>query len=196
MDNTQGAATVEKPSKNGRPAYDDDWYKAMLDEMRPWLVRGNTIRYALRMIGLSQHKDVVYEKYREGKWFADKIDELRSTPGETVNSALIGLVEAIADKVRLNKELSREEIDILKHVSEKHRSAQPFFVSRIETSEAKPDEVGKILDTIENDYAKLGSEAKKQILAPNAPVQNQEQAGGDRDVSSELPANEAPSGQS
>lgn len=183
---------ADEPNKNGRPAYDDDWYRKILDEMRPWLVRGNTIRYSLTMCGLSQHKDVVYEKYREGKWFADKIDDLRATPGETVNSALIGLMETIADKVRLKQPLTREDIDVLKHISEKHRTAQPFFVSRVETAEADPNDVGKVLDKIENDYARAGSEAKKQVVATQQPVQDKGQTGANSDVPPELPTAQTP----
>ena len=186
-------------AENGRPAYDDDWYRARLDEMRPILCRGNSIRYAAEKVGIGMHKNVLYRKYAEPGWFRDKVDEYRATPGESVNDILIGLVEQIGDKARLKQPIDKNDLDVLKLVAEKHRSAQPFFVSRTETAEANPDEVGKILDKIESDYSKVGTEAKKeqeakkehvgpttekQVVATNAPVQDQGQTGADSNLQS------------
>jgi len=50
-----------------------------------------------------------------------------------------------------------------------------------------PGDVNDLLDTIEqSDYGQLGQEAEKQMVALNAPVQNQEQTGPTSDVQTEL----------
>jgi len=169
----------------GRPAHDDDWYRKRLDEMRPILCLGNSIRYAAEKVAIGMHKTVLYEKYGKRDWFADKVDEYRAMPGELINDIVISLATTIKDKVTLGKPLNREDIDIIKLVAEKHRSAQPFFVTKVETSEANPDDVGKILDKIENDYTEVRREAKKQMVANDAPVQNKGQAGQDSAVQPE-----------
>lgn len=178
--------------KGGRPAYDDDWYRARLDEMRPILCMGNSIRYSAERVGIGMHKDVLYRKYNQNDWFRDKVDEYRSRPGEMVNNTVISLLEAIHDKATKKQPIDRDDIEIIKLVAEKHRSAQPFFVSRTETAEAKPEEVGRILDTIENDYANVGRKIEGQSVAANPPVQDQKQAGGNSDVQTQPAANETP----
>lgn len=181
----------------GRPPYDEDWYRARLEEMRPYLVLGCSLTRAMDRAGLFEgHETVIREKYRLGDWFSRKIDAYRSTPGENGNEAEVRLVGGILDKIRVNTPLTHDELDILKHFNEKHRTAQPFFVSRTETAESKPEDIGKILDKIESDYANVGREAKKQMVQTNPPVQDQKQAGGDSTVRSELPTVQAPSGES
>lgn len=50
-----------------------------------------------------------------------------------------------------------------------------------------PGDVNDLLDTIEqSDYGQLGQEAEKQMVALDAPVQNQEQAGPTGDIQTEL----------
>lgn len=172
-------------NETGRPAYDDDWYRARFDEMRPILCLGNSIRYAAEKMGIGMHKNVLYQKYKESDWFRDKVDEYRASPGELINNIVIRLATNISDKVINEKPLDRNDIEIIKLVAEKHRSAQPFFVTKVETSEANPDDVGKILDKIENDYGELGREAQKQMVADDAPVQDKGQTGKDSPIQSE-----------
>lgn len=51
-----------------------------------------------------------------------------------------------------------------------------------------PGDVNDLLDTIEqSDYGQLGQEAEKQMVALNAPLQNQEQAGSASNIQTELP---------
>lgn len=175
----------------GRPPHDDDWYKSLLEEMRPILCLGNSIRYAATKTGNESHVWVLYDKYKQGDWFAHKVDAYRAMPGELVNNIVMRLATTISDKVTNEKPIDRNDIEIIKLIAEKSRSAQPFFVSRTETAEVNPDDVGKILDKIENEYASLGSKIKGQSVPPNAPVQDTKQAGRDSAVPAELPTDKA-----
>ncbi|MBV6514230.1 MAG: hypothetical protein FMNOHCHN_03820 [Ignavibacteriaceae bacterium] len=166
--------TVPNPSGMGRPIVSEEQYAQWLEIMRPFLMQGNSIRYALDRTDLTSHKDTVYEKYRLGDWFADKIDTYRATMGEMVNSSFSKLNQIINDKIAQGVPLSREDTDILKFIAEKHRTSQPFFVTRVENAESKREDVGKILDRMETDYDELGRQAEKQILEANTPVQDQE----------------------
>lgn len=182
--------------QGGRPPHDDDWYRARLDEMRPVLILGNSIRYAAEKSGNESHVWVLYEKYRANDWFAHKVDAWRAMPGEVINNSIISLVYDISDRVRLKQPITDNDVRILKLAAERHRSAQPYFANRIEEAPVEPAEVGKILDKVETDYVQLGFEASKQMVALDAPVQDQKQIGPGGDVQTELPAAQAPGGSS
>lgn len=172
-------------NETGRPAYDDDWYRAKLEQMRPLLELGHTIGYCAYQTGNWEYKTSLYEKYKLKDWFSEKLDLYRTLPGELINNTVIRLSTVINDKILQKLPLDRNDIEIIKLVAEKHRSAQPFFVTKVETSEANPDDVGKILDKIENDYGELGREAQKQVVANDASVQDKGQTGKDSHVQSE-----------
>lgn len=190
--------SVEKKDAPGRPKFTDDQYWTWFEDMRPWLQRGNSIYYACSKAGIDSHYDVILEKYKLGGIFSRKIDALRARPGELVNETLVHLLEDITDKVKTGKSITKEDFDVLKLMAEKHRTSQPFFVDRREEGESDPKQIGKILDVIEEqtDYGKLGSEAKKQMVAINPPVQDQGQAGGASNVQAEPNAIAPPSGTS
>jgi len=193
----------------GRPAFDEDWYRARLEEMRPILELGNSIRYAAIKTGNEIHLWVIYEKYKQNDWFSKKVDAYQSMPGEIINNLVIRLSNRINDKIIKDLPIDRNDIEIIKLVAEKHRSAQPFFVSRTETAEVDPNDVGRVLDKIENDYGQVAEEAKKmhehknkeqtgetdikkedhagpttkeQVVETNASLQNKEQTGADSNV--------------
>ena len=165
-------------NNGGRPAYTDDQYQTWLDDLKPWLKQGNTLSYAIDKAGLETHRTTLYEKYRLNDWFSDKINRMRAIPGELVNEFFVKEVERIMEKQKKEIPLTKEEIDTMKHFSEKHRSAQPFFVSRVETAQVDPNKVGAILDQLEDkpapktDYGQLGQAATGQMVANNPPVQN------------------------
>jgi len=154
----------------GRPETTDEQFLKWLDLMTPWLKAGNTIYYALEKADLINHQTTIYEKYRLNDWFSQKVNRLRALPGELANEAFYKLVQIISDKVKTEVPLSREDIDILKFFAEKHRTSQPFFVTRTETAVADPSQVGKILDTIEEanktDYGKLADNASAELNKP------------------------------
>lgn len=158
----------------GRPAYTDDDYKTWLEAMTPFLKSGNSLYYAMEKAALIQHQTTIYEKYRLGDWFSEKIDRLRANMGELVNEGFYILITQITEKIKRGETLTKEEKDTMQFVAEKHRTAQPFFVTRTETAQVDPNKVGKILDVLEGktDYDKLGQSAQGQVVADDAPIQN------------------------
>lgn len=162
----------------GRPEYSDEQYKEWLQDLEPYLKKGNSLYYCCNRAGLQPHYASVLRKYRLNDWFCQKVDAYRAYPGELANDTIITALMQIDTKLKTNAgSLTKDDIDILKLVAEKHRTAQPFFVSRQETAEADPSQVGKILDTIETDYAKLGENAKIALHEANIP-QGQDKPSG------------------
>lgn len=174
------------PAGQGAPIISDSQYKIWLEELRPHLELACSLHRACVKAGIEDHYEICLIKYRLNDWFSKKVDAYRSLPGENVNEALTRRVNQLLNGIKREDVLSREELDLLKFFAEKHRTAQPFFVSRTETAEADPNQIGKILDDLEapkSDYANLGSEIAKQGVEVDAPVQDQEQAGADSNLS-------------
>lgn len=164
----------------GRPNHTDEQYQTWLDEMKPFLKQAASLHYAMEKAGIIQHKDSIYKKYKEGDWFSEKVDIYRAYPGELVNNVFMREIDRIVEKSKKDERLSKDELDTIKFIAEKHRTAQTFFVNRTESAEAAP--VGKILDDVERsttqtDYSKLGSALAEQGVAANPPVQDQGQTG-------------------
>lgn len=159
--------------------YTDKDLENWLDDMKPFLKRGNSIHYACNKAGLSSQYWTILERYKANKTFSQKIDAYRAYAGELTNDVIVSEVERIKVKQADGGTLTKEEISILKLMAEKHRTAQPFFVSRVENAEADPNTVGKILDTIEadnegiSDYDDVGQKAKEQVVATEQPLQDQ-----------------------
>lgn len=175
----------------GRPETTDEQYNAWLENMRPFLQNANSLYYAIEQAGLTAHKDTIYRKYRLKDWFCEKIDHFRTTPGELVNDAMATMVRTILDKAKRKEILTHEEIDILKFYAEKSRASQAFFVNRTETAQGKsvaeilheldePDTKNDVVEEIKKED--VGSTTTKQVVATDAPVQNQGQAGAVSDV--------------
>lgn len=155
-------------TEQGRPEYTDDQYRAWLEDMSPFLKIGNSLYYAIEKAMIMQHKTVIYEKYRLKDWFSEKIDAYQRYPGEIINSIFVRLVLSVDEKLKQGLSPCDEEWRNLRFFAEKHRSCQPFFVTRQEVAQVEPDEVGRILDDLENDndtsrYAKLGELAKLEL---------------------------------
>lgn len=171
----------------GRPEYTDEFYQKLIDDMTPFLKLGETLNHAIDDAGLEKHKTTIYEKYRLNDWFSQKVDTYRSYPGKLVNNILTKTLMAANEKLAQQIPLSDEDWRNVRFMAEKHRTAQAFFVNRTETAESDPAKVGKILDEIESNYANVGLEAQKQMVAIDAPVQDKKQAGPASNVSAELP---------
>lgn len=185
---------LTKPT-DGRPAITDEQYLKWLDDMAPYLKMASTLYYAMDMANILQHKTVIYEKYKQNDWFAEKIDAYRRTIGEVANNATVRMMTQIDTKIKQQIPLLKEEISFMQWFAEKHRTAQPFFVTRTEQVVKDDKEVGKILDVLDTtDYEAVGREASKQVVALDAPVQNPQQAGAVGDVQAQLPATTTPSG--
>lgn len=182
----------------GRPKYDEKQYEAWLEEMRPHLVLGCSLNKAMEKAGLMTHEWSIREKYRSGDWFSRKIDTFRSTPGEAVNEALVRISMRALDRIKRDEVITKEEFDTLKLMAEKHRTSQPFFVDRKEEAKADDSKLGKIIDDLDNegeDYEDVAGEAQKQVVAANAPVQDQGQAGAASNVQAQPDSAQAPSGE-
>lgn len=173
---------TQKQDGPGRPEYTDEQYQAWLEEMRPKLQQGCSIYYCCEWAGISPHYDVILEKYKLNDWFSRKIDKYRGHPGEMINDTLTKLCVVIEDNIKKGLQPTKDDLDLLKFMAEKHRTSQPFFVTRTETAPADESKVGKILDTIDTDYKHVGQEATKQMVAPNPPIQDQGQTGPDNNV--------------
>jgi hypothetical protein len=181
-----GLLTQKQPGiGRGRPEYSNEQFKIWLEELRPHLELSNSIYRACQKSGLEDHYDVILNKYKTGDWFSRKVDLYRGKPGENANEAIVRIITIILSKAKIEENLTREEVDILKHFTDKHRTAQPFFVTRIETKEVDDSKVGKILDNIEaqTDQDKLAEDAQKalndrqeasgQVVEANTPIQDQ-----------------------
>jgi len=159
---------------NGRPSYPEEQYKHWLNLMTPFLVAGNSLSYAISKCGLSQHRTTLYEKQRLNDWFSDTLHDLQRIPGELANETFYILIRQINKKVKAGEIISRNEISILKHFSEKHRSSQPFFINRQEVAQVEPNNVKETLDRLEQenfktDYGEMARKIKEQNpnLFPN-----------------------------
>ena len=154
----------------GRPSYTDDQFEQWLEDLKPWLKAGNTISYAIDKGGLDMHRTTLYEKYRLNDWFSDKINRFRSFAGELVNEFFYKEVLRIYEKQKIGQVLTKEDYDLMKHFSEKHRTSQPFFIQRYEIAQVEPDKIGQILDSLEgskSDYAKLADQMGNLIQSNN-----------------------------
>jgi len=148
----------------GRPSYTDNQFELWLEDLKPWLKAGNTISYAIDKAGLDMHRTTLYEKYRLNDWFSDKINRFRALPGELVNEFFYKEVLRVYEKQKIGQVFTKEDYDVMKHFSEKHRTSHPFFIQRYEIAQVEPDKIGQILDNLErpkSDYAKLAEEVGK-----------------------------------
>lgn len=155
-------------TEQGRPEYTDDQYKAWLDDMTPFLKIGNSLYYSIEKAILTQHKTTIYEKYRLNDWFSEKINAYQRYPGEIINSIFVRLVLSVDEKLKQGSSPTDEEWRNLRFFAEKHRSCQPFFVSRQEVAQVEPDKVGRILDSLESEqataaYEDLSEHAKLEL---------------------------------
>lgn len=200
MNETAPVITTPNDKGTGRPKIAEEQYSIWLTDMAPFLKQGASLNYAIEKTGLQSHLYSIYEKYRANDWFSKKIDTYRAYVGELVNMVGFKTIQNIHNRMVESDGkvgiLSSEELQVWKTMAEKHRTSQPFFVTRVETSEADDSKLGKIIDTLEQtDYDELANEAEKQVLAANPPVQNQEQSGAVSDVQAEPNAAPTPSGE-
>lgn len=176
MIDSEPIITEANPHQNGRPRIAEEQYSKWLDDMRPFLRRGCSLYYALDKCELNRHQTAIYEKYGKKDWFAKKVDALRSTLGEMVNDIVFTVTERVKNKLLQSETalVDESEIKILKLVAEKHRTAQPFFVSRTETAETDDSKIGKIIETLETtNYDDVAREAAKQMVETQPPLQDQ-----------------------
>jgi hypothetical protein len=165
---------IQVPNGTGRgdDKVAEEQFKFWLDEMRPHLELANTLYRAMQKSGLLNHQTVIYEKYRVGDWFAQKVDTYRLLPAENVNEIYTRLIENINNKVKKDIPMTDQEVKILEHWTKTHRTAQIFFVNRTEVRTKEDDkDVGKVLDDIgSSDYGELGNRAAAALNSTNEPA--------------------------
>ena len=187
---------TESKTGIGRPEYTDEQYQLWLDEISTFLKMGNSLYYSCNKSGIVSHYWSILKKYKANDWFSQKVDAYRAMPGEIVNNVFVTLLNKVSEKVKNEKTIDRDDISIIKFMAEKHRTAQPFFVTRTEEAKADDSKLGKIIEALDEgtDYDNLAREAEKQVVAANAPLQDQEQARSTSDIQAESDAAQASSG--
>lgn len=161
---------------DGRPEYTDEQYQRWLDLMAPYLKLASTLYWAMEKADILTHRQAIYRKYRLNDWFCEKVDAYRRQIGEITNNATVRLLGQIDEKLKQDKPLLKDELDFIKWFAEKHRTAQPFFVTRTEQVIKDDKDIGRILDVLEEtktNYAKLGESARIVIDEANKPKEPQ-----------------------
>lgn len=164
----------------GRPSPSELQFEMWVTAMSPWLRMGATIRRSLAMADLTQHKDVVYKKYQDGGWFADRIDDLRSTFGEMANEVAFKALEEVNNKIQRKLTLDRVDTKIIE-IASKHRTSQPFFAERTETATPKDKDFGKIIEPATIEYI-VPDDPKPDNKEPN-------EQRGEQGAQDSIPAN-------
>lgn len=135
---------------NGRPAYLDNQYQTWLEDMKPFLKGGCSLNRAIEGAGLDRHKDSIYRKSKLNDWFCEKINAYRTYIGELVNHTFGVKVTEIYNRTVCHGEpLTKLDAKIICFLATKHRSCQPFFVTRNETHQARQVDAKRILDKLE-----------------------------------------------
>lgn len=161
-------------STGGRPSIADEQFWAWLDDMRPYLRQGQSLWFAMDKCGLIVHKDAIYEKYRSDVEFSEKIDKLQATVVELNNAVIFKTIQSVHDRIIEmdgKAPIDPQEAKIISLVAEKHRSSQPFYVSRTETAPADDKRFGKVINevpTIEYNVPDEPKEAPKDVSQDKA----------------------------
>lgn len=189
---------MPEEKKAGRPEgpiYSDEQFREWLKLMEPFLENGNSLNYAIIKAGLSIYRMSIYRKYSLKDYFCERIDLLRREPGEIANEAIVTQIKNISKLIKTGVSPTADENKLLMFFAEKSRSAQPFFVNRTETANAKP--IDDVLDALEPQGEEeleddVASEIKKQMVETDTSLQDQEQAGSGSDVQAQPDATQAP----
>lgn len=203
--------TVPNPAGQGRPIIAEEQYKLWLEELRPYLENSSSLWYSCGMAGLEPKYDTIMEKYKRKDWFSKKVDAYRQKPGDLVNDIYVRVVRSVNDKIKQGQTPSDQEVKMLDTFAKAHRTAQGFFVNRVEnkTVDDDNDNVGKVLDTIDSNYDDVaaqatneinkpaneaGSPAQEQVVEAQPPVQNQGQTGELNNIPTQPDPTETPIG--
>lgn len=163
---------TEQNNEIGRPSISDEQYQLWLNELKPYLELSSSLYGACIKAGLENHYDSILRKSKLNDWFFKKVDAYKASFGESINEGLARETLRIVEKTRKGELLTRPEIDVLKHMSEKHRAAQPFFVSRQEVTSTivEPNKIGDLLDDLEtknqrerDKYNEVGENARMEL---------------------------------
>lgn len=178
--------STEQKNETGRPSISDDQYTKWLEDLAPFLKLGDTLWDSIGEAELIKHKTVIYDKYAQKDWFAERVDIYRSYPAKATNHILVRFVFAAEEKQKQGIPVSEDEMKNVRMFAEKARVTQPYFVNRQENADGKT--VAEVLHELEESDTKddvveniqkenAGKTTTKQVVAANPPIPNQEQAG-------------------
>lgn len=208
----------------GRPATTPQELENILQKLRPYLENGLSIQKSCNLAGISWRN--VYYWMEAHEWFLQRIDIYKAYKATAVTDVVRYKVDIIRYKINLLKQLREQLDDPSKSTSDRvllldqieklefkggevgfiqwlalnDKSLRDEFGAHTELTGKDGAPLGQTLDILEapkkTNYAQLGQEARRQMVAPNAPIQNQDQIGGASDVQPEHNAVEASGGES
>ena len=172
---------LPKDREKGAPEYSDDQYQSWLEDMRPFLRQGCSLNYAIEKAGLEKFKGTIYNKSKQKDWFFEKITRLQSTISDLNNSVIFKIVERVHTKLVESKDvgIDPQEAKIIALVAEKHRTSQPYWVTKVETSEAKEEDFGKIVEPVTINYVMPSTETTPNDQPANESKPKTDQPAGD-----------------
>ncbi len=141
--------------ESGRPKHTDKKYQTWLNDMRPFLLLGNSLYNAIDKASLLRHKDSIYKKYRSKDWFSEKIDAFQNYPGEIVNSIFVRIIMNVDEKVKKGRPITSEEMKTVRFFAEKHRSCTTFFVNRHEVVNQDSSNILEVIDELNKDQSNI-----------------------------------------
>lgn len=150
----------------GRPSITDEQYQKWLEDLKPFLKLGNTLNYAIEKADLSKHKTTIYEKFRLGDWFSQKIDIYRSYLGEITNNIFAREILNIEEVQKQGRQVTEEQWRNLRFFAEKHRSSNPFFANKQEIAQTD----------LSNKFEQIERDLEKQVELENQKTDNEEVA--------------------
>lgn len=171
--------TLKDKNKVGPPSFSDQQFVIWLEDMRPFLRQGMSLNYSIDKAGLTNHRTAIYDKARLKDWFNEQISRLQATITDLNNSAIFKIVDRVHARLAENSSagIDPQEAKIMALVAEKHRTSQPFWVTRNETADAKDEDFGKIIETPTIEYVIPKEEGKKdETESTDQPTESQVQS--------------------
>lgn len=208
----------------GRPPANPQELENVLQKLRPDIENGLSVNKACLVNGIAPSN--VFYWMDTYPWFLERIEAYKSYKSKIVADAFRYKTELIKYKIQILDELRKKltnpelntsdrillidqidklelaggEVGFLQWLALNDKSLRDEYGMRTEVTGKDGVPLGQTLDSLEapkkTNYAQLGQEARRQMVAPNAPIQNQDQIGGASDVQPEHNAVEASSGES
>lgn len=157
---------MNNQSDTGRPEYPEEQYHKWFDLLAPFFKLGETLNAAIDDAGLKVHRTTLYEKSKLNDWFSDEMTSLQATPGKLANNILVRRLLLVDEKIKQGLPITEEEMKDVRFIADKHRSAQPYFVTRQEIAQVDQDGVEKIINKLElENIDNVAEEAGKRLEA-------------------------------
>lgn len=207
----------------GRPALTTTELENILHKLEPHIKAGLSVPKACNLEDIPV--STVYKYINENVNFMERIEAFKGFKAKLISNIFMHRLLKINDKIAIVEKI-RAKMDELEDVNQKKlfldmiegldingndwgflqwlalndKSLRDEYGARQEITGKDGEPVSSILDKLEKpvktDYAKLGLEARRQMVALDAPIQNQEQTGGTGDVPTEHNATTPQGGES